>query len=247
MAEAPPARTPVLSAIVVNFNDRANIGRCLASLLKATRALPAEVIVVDNASTDGSPDVVAAEFPSVRLVRNSENAGFSRANNLAIRQSRGEFLLCLNTDAALSPGTLDGLLEELRRNPRTGIVGPALVNDEGAYQVSFGGRVRFGSELLKKAVLNRVWARRLRSDRARRRVVWVSAACLLARRRAVEDAGGFDERFFLFFEDIDLCYRVGAAGWDVVFLPAVQAFHRSGATTAPGGLRTRLAYRASQL
>lgn len=249
MAKAPSAsdRAPVLTAVVVNYNDRANIGRCLASLFEATRTLSAEIIVVDNASTDGSPEAVAAGFPSVRLVRNAENVGFSKANNQAIRSSRGEFILCLNTDAALRPGALDGLLDELRRNPGTGIVGPALVNDDGGHQVSFGGKVRFGSELLRKAVLNRVWARRLRSDRARRRVVWVSAACLLARRKAVEDAGLFDERFFLFFEDIDLCYRAGAAGWEVVFLPAVQAVHRSGATTAPGGLRTRLAYRASQL
>ena len=247
MAERAQGRPVLLSAVVVNFNDRANIARCLTSLAEATRSLDAEIVVVDNASSDGSPDLVAGRFPSARLVRNAENVGFSRANNQAIRAGRGEFVLCLNTDAALEPGTLDGLLEELRLNPRTGIVGPALVNDEGEYQVSFGGRVRFSSELVKKAVLNRVRSRRLRSDRARRKVVWVSAACFLARRKALDDAGLFDERFFLFFEDIDLCYRIGAAGWDVVFLPAVRAFHRSGATTSPGGLRSRLAYRASQV
>jgi GT2 family glycosyltransferase len=247
VAEPSKRRPVLLSAVVVNFNDRANIGRCLTTILEAARSLPAEVFVVDNASSDGSLDLVAAEFPSVRLLRNPENVGFSRANNKAIRESRGEFVLCLNTDAALEPGALDRLLEELRLNPKTGIVGPALVNDRGDYQVSFGGRVRFSSELIKKTLLNRVRARRLRSDRSRRRVVWVSAACFLARREALEMAGLFDERFFLFFEDIDLCYRVGAAGWDVVFLPAARAFHRSGATTEPGGLRSRLAYRASQL
>jgi len=247
LAKKKPARPILLSAVVVNFNDRANIGRCLTSLLEATRSLEAEIIVVDNASSDGSPKTVAAEFPSVRLVRNAENLGFSKANNLAIRESRGEFVLCLNTDAALRPGALDGLLDELRLNPKTGIVGPALVNDRGDYQVSFGGRLSFSSELVKRAFLNRYWARRLRSDRSRRRVVWVSAACFLARKKALEDAGFFDERFFLFFEDIDLCYRAGQAGWDVIFLPAVQAFHRSGATTSPGGLRSRLAYRASQV
>lgn len=247
MAENASSRPLQLSAIVVNFNDRANIGRCLKSVTEATKTLAAEVIVVDNASSDGSPDAVAADFPAVRLIRSAENLGFSKANNLAIRESGGEFILCLNTDAVLQAGALEGLLDELRLNPRSGIAGPALINDSGVFQVSFGGRVRFSNELLKKLILNRYWANRLRSDRSRRRVVWVSAACFLIRRKALEEAGLFDERFFLFFEDIDLCYRVGEAGWEVVFLPAVRAFHQSGATTSPGGFRSQLAYRASQL
>ena len=247
MAEKSASGRPVLSAIVVNFNDGANIGRCLSSILDGAKGFPAEVFVVDNASSDGSPEEVARRFPSVRLIRSPENLGFAKANNLAIRQSRGEFVLCLNTDAALLEGTLPALLDEFRLNPRTGIVGPALHDENGHFQVSFGGRVGFFDELLKKAILNRNWAKRLRKDRARRKAVWVSGAGLLARREALEAAGLFDEGFFLYFEDIDLCRRVGEAGWDVVFLPAVQAYHKGGVTTSPQRLRRRLAYRASQL
>jgi GT2 family glycosyltransferase len=247
LAETGSPPPPVLTAIVVSYNDRENIGRCLSSIRTGSEGSAAEVIVVDNASSDGSPDLVAADFPSVRLIRSTENLGFARANNLAIRRSRGELILFLNTDAALQEGTLAALLAELRRNPRTGIVGPALVNDRGGFQVSFGGRVGFLSELFRKTVLNRYWARRLRRDRTRRKAGWVSGACFLARRRALEAAGFFDEDFFLFFEDIDLCRRVGRAGWEVVFLPEARAFHKGGATTAPRRLRSRLAYRESQI
>jgi GT2 family glycosyltransferase len=247
LAEKRSSPRPVLSAIVVNYNDRENIGRSLSSILNGAKGVAAEVIVVDNASSDGSAEIVAADFPSVRLIRSAENLGFAKANNLAFRESRGEFILFMNTDAALLEGTLPALLDELRLNPRTGTVGPALLNEKDGFQVSFGGRVRFMSELFKKAILNRYWERRLRKDRTRRQAVWVSGACLLARRKALEAAGLFDEDFFLYFEDIDLCYRVGKAGWDVVFLPEVQAFHKGGVTTSPHRRGNRLAYRESQI
>jgi len=247
LAKKSAAGQPLLSAIVVNFNDGANIGRCLSSILDGAKGVAAEIIVVDNASSDGSPEEIARRFPSVRLIRSPENLGFAKANNLAIRQSRGEFVLCLNTDAALLEGTLPALLDEFRLSPRTGIAGPALHDENGRFQVSFGGRVGFFDELLKKAILNRYWAKRLKNVRARRKAVWVSGACLLARREAIEAAGFFDEGFFLYFEDIDLCRRVGEAGWDVVFLPAVQACHKGGVTTSPRRRGSRLAYRASQL
>jgi len=241
------AGPPSVSFCLVNYNDAAHLPECLQSIEEAASGISFEVIVVDNASSDGSLALAGKEFPRTKFIRNAENEGFGRANNRAARESRGEFLLFLNTDVILRPGTLEPLLEEMRVHPSTGIAAPALVGAGGRSQVSFGGRVTFFTELLRKMFLNRMIARRLRKDRRRREVRWLSGAFLLARRSAFLESGGFDERFFLYFEDIDLCLRILAGGWKVVFLPLAESFHRGGVTTAARPLRSRLEYRKSQV
>ena len=241
------AGVPRLSFIIVNFNDRAHLGRCLDAVARHAAAIPHETIVVDNASNDGSADDIAASRSGVTLLRNAENLGFGRAMNRGASASRGEFLALLNTDVVLRPGTLDTLLAELDGCPSTGAVGPALRTPDGGYQVSFGGRRTFGRELLQKLFLNSLRARSLGRRRRRREVGWVSAAFLIVRRSAFEAVGGFDEAFFLYFEDIDLCLRLREAGWNVVYLPVAEAEHEGGATTAVRPWRSRYAYRKSQL
>ena len=245
--KADPGPAPVLSIILVNFNDAAHLPESLASVGMHAAGFGFEVIVVDNASTDGSPALVAEGFPGVRLVRNEKNEGFGRANNMAVRESRGEFLLFLNTDAVVHPGVLDLLMNEMRRHRDTGVVGPALLTPAGSFQASFGGRTGFFAELAKKALLNRLRTRALRNDRSRREVRWVSGAFLLVRRAAFLEAGGFDEGFFIYFEDIDLCERILAKGWKVIFLPAAVSTHHGGAATSARPLRSRVEYRKSQL
>lgn len=244
-AETGPA--PVLSIILVNFNDALHLPECLSSINANTGGVDCETIVVDNASTDGSTPLVAKRFPWVRLIRNVKNEGFGRANNLAVGESRGEFLLFMNTDVLLSPGAVALLLEEMRAHADTGVVGPALFTPAGQFQASFGGRTGFFSELAKKGFLNRLRTRSLRMDRARREVRWVSGAFLLARRQAFLDAGGFDEEFFLYFEDIDLCERILDKGWRVIFLPVAVSLHHGGASTSARPLRSRVEYRKSQI
>jgi GT2 family glycosyltransferase len=238
---------PLLSILLVNYNDGAHLPECLSSIETNVRTIDHEVIVVDNASTDGSPELIAERFPRIRLIRNSRNEGFGRANNKAVREGRGTFILFLNTDVVLHPGALDLLLAEMAADPRAGIVGPALINPGDSFQVSFGGRVGFFTEAFKKIFLNRAVRRSLRKGGGRREVGWVSGAFLLARKRTLLDAGLFDENFFLYFEDIDLCRRAVEKGWKVIFLPRAVSFHVGGATTAGRRLRSRLEYRKSQL
>jgi len=237
---------PELAVIIVNRNGKDALARCLESLRESARGKDWEVIVADNASDDGSPDVVARSFPEFRLIRTGGNLGFARANNLAWTQARSSFVLFLNPDTAVYPGSLDLLVEEMKRDPKAGACGPLLVRKGDKPQVSFGGRVNFFRELLQKSLLNPWTKGRLRGKCRPREVTWVSGACLLARREALEEAAGFDEKFFLYFEDIDLCLRMGARGWKILFLPQARVFHEGGAATrqfAP----SRLEYRKSQL
>jgi GT2 family glycosyltransferase len=236
-----------LSIVIVNYNDRRHLDACLSSLQKHPPSVGHEVIVVDNASSDGSRDWIAGAFPAVRLIANPENTGFSTANNLGVRESRGEFLLFLNSDTVVPPGALDGLLAKLKSDPSFGAAGPALLRGPRSYQVSFGRSVNFGAQFWQKLVLNSYHKVRQKKGGKDRAVGWLSAACLLCRRTAFERAGGFDERFFLYFEDIDLCLRWRLDGWKMVHVPAVRVFHEGGATTAPRAAASRFEYRKSQL
>ncbi len=151
-----------LSIILVNYNDRRHIEECLLSLQKAASAIDHETIVVDNDSADGSREFVARAFPAVRLIANSENAGFSRAANLGVRESRGEFFLFLNTDTVVPPGAIHGLLDHLKFEGSAGAAGPALVDGRNFFQVSFGRRVNFFAQFWQKLILNPYYKRALK-------------------------------------------------------------------------------------
>ena len=243
----PRTDKPELSVILVNYNDRAHLPACLSSLEEAVSGLNAEVILVDNRSTDGSPELVRSLFPWVRLVENDQNVGYPRANNIGFRQSRSEYVLFLNTDTVLPAAALAALLAELKARPEEGAVGPALVHESGRFQVSFGKKVGFFSELRQKLILNAYYRIALRRSRKPRAVGWLSGACLMARRAAIEAAGLFDERFFLYFEDIDLCRRITGQGFRLVYFPGVQISHVGGAVTSARPWQSRLEYRRSQL
>lgn len=236
-----------LSIVIVNYNDRRHLDACLLSLQKHPPSVGHEVIVVDNASSDGSRDWIAGAFSAVRLIANPENTGFSTANNLGVRVSRGEFVLFLNSDTVVPPGALDGLLAKLKSDRSIGAAGPALVHGPRSYQVSFGRSVNFGAQFWQKLVLNPYHKVRRKRGGKDRTVGWLSAACLLCRRTAFEQAKGFDERFFIYFEDIDLCYRMRKAGWNLVHVPGIRVFHEGGATTSPRAAASRFEYRRSQL
>ncbi len=238
---------PELTIVLVNFNDKAHLEDCLSSLEKGTSRLAAEVILVDNYSRDGSPELVRTAFPWVRLIQNKENLGYARANNIGINASSGEFLLFLNTDTVVPPEALPALVAEIRARTQVGAAGPALVHENGRFQVSFGGSRNFFSEIGQKFFLNPYYKNVLGHSTKPRDVRWVSGACLLARRKAVEEAGFFDENFFLYFEDIDLCLRMREKGWKIVFFPSVRITHEGAATTSRLRLQTRLEYRRSQV
>jgi hypothetical protein len=232
-----------LSIIIVSFNAREDLGRCLAALRESPPATTTEVIVVDNASSDGSADL-AREQTGVRVIDAGANLGFSRANNLGIRSSSGDLVLLLNSDTIVPAGAIDALVAELDRDVAVAIVGPRLVDGQGRAELSFGPMISPLNELRQQ------W--RARGDverRTRRRQYpdWVSGACLLVRRADAEAAGLLDERYFMYTEDVDFCAAVRAHGRKVLFTPDVQVVHLRGRSAASAPAATAQGYRRSQL
>ncbi|GIW00313.1 glycosyltransferase family 2 protein [Roseiflexus sp.] len=226
-----------LSIVIVNWNTRDLLRACLASLHNAARRIACEIIVVDNASTDGSIEMVRAAFPRVRLMALPENVGFARANNIGFAQAQGRYFLLLNPDTWLPPGALDEMIALMDQMPNVGILGPRLLNADGSLQPSCS---RFPTPLnialdcwgiSRIAPQNRMLSRFKMTwwahDEARE-VDQPSGACLLVRREAWHEAGPLDERFFMYFEEVDLCWRVQRAGWRICFTPTPQITHYGG-------------------
>jgi len=248
--------TSDISVIIVNFNTGPHLAECLSSLDAGLASCNYEVVVVDNASSDGS-EAVAEErewtsysaSPRVRLLRRPTNTGFAAAANLGARTSTADLLLFLNPDSIVVPGFLEALIEDLHADPRRAAVAPCVINEDGSPQ----GNARadptmmtglFGrSTLLSRLFPSARLARRnvlLPEGQAAVSVDWVSGACMLVRRAAFDQVGGFDERYFLYWEDADLCLRLRRAGWGVRFRPDARVVHvgaRSSRTVKPLAIR----------
>mgnify|MGYP001183549657 CR=1 FL=1 len=238
--ETPDATSPLLSVVVVNWNTRDVLADCLGSIRQHLAGVAHETIVVDNGSSDGSPGMVTAEFPEMRLIALGENLGFGRASNLGMVAARGAWLLLLNSDARLVDASLLALVDALWQRPEAGVVGPRLVAENGHQQPSahrFGSLARVAVEELG---LYKLLPRRRAEDLLlggywthgqERCVDWVTGACMLVRREVFERTGGFDPAIFLYGEDEEWCRRVRAAGWSVVFSPAATVVHAGHVTT----------------
>jgi hypothetical protein len=235
-----------LSIAVVSFNAKDELAACLQSINASTR-LEIEVIVDDNASTDGSLEMLRERFPGVRLIASPENVGFGAASNLCWREARASLVLFLNGDTVVPKGALDRLVEVARRRPDAGAIGPRILYPDGEVQMSFGAMPGIVSEMLQKlwnagyqggkGPLRSAVRRRYSRERA---VDWVSGACLLARRDTLETVSGFDENFFLYSEDVDLCARIRSTGALVLFTPEVEVVHLLGRSVAKN--RDRVVY-----
>lgn len=245
--------TARLSIVIVSFNARAHLVKCLESLRAAPPATSHTIVVVDNASTDGSADA-AREFPSVRVIAMGRNAGFAAANNAGIRGSTGDLVLLLNSDTIVPPGAIDRLVNRLLADTTVGIAGPRLVDGDGRAELSFGRMISPLNEARQK-IIGRLYDARVRPvvrrvERETRReqfVKWVSGACLLVRRSAAEAAGLLDERFFLYTEDVDFCHAVRALGYRVLFTPSAEIVHLRGQSRATAQQASNVAYRRSQI
>jgi N-acetylglucosaminyl-diphospho-decaprenol L-rhamnosyltransferase len=241
------ADPPYLSVIIVNWNTRELLRECLAELSKdegqRTKVVhlsslifgpSSEVIVIDNASSDGSVEMVRREFPAVRLIVNESNLGFARANNGGIAASRGRYVLLLNSDTLASASALDTLIAFMDAHPEAGVVGPRLLRPDGAPQpYAFGGDPTLA--YLARRGLNRLLRRRYLHDwntNAIQEVDWVSGACLMARRAAIEQAGPLDESMFMYFEDNEWCLRIRKVGWKVFYDPQAAIVHLGGQSVA---------------
>jgi len=231
--------SPVVSAVVVNWNGGDTLLDSLGSLAANPPSVPWEAIVVDNASTDGSPDRVAAELPWARLVRNDDNRGLAAANNQGIVASDAPYVLVCNPDIIVGPGAVDALLDVLERRPRAAWAVARLVRPDGTVQTSVGDLPRLGD-----ALLGRRW-QLVRADRrrdARQRGFWWDGwghdeevaighgmeACYLVRRAAIAEIGLQDDGFPLDWEGIDWAARAHDAGWEVWFCPAAEVVHLGG-------------------
>jgi len=242
-----------LSIVIVSFDAREDLARCLDSLHASAPSTPHDIIVVDNHSSDGSLEA-ARRWPDVRVIENAANLGFARANNIGIRASRGDLVLLLNSDTVVPAGAIDHLVDRLRRDPEIAVIGPRLVDARGRAELSFGSMIGPLSELRQK-ILVRGHARRMPVVSALVETLtsrpsfpdWVSGACLLVRRSDAEAVNLLDERYFMYAEDVDFCAAIRARGRRICFDPAVTVVHHRGRSAATARDATDAAYRRSQL
>jgi GT2 family glycosyltransferase len=242
---------PRLSIVIVTFNSRGQIDVCLQSIVDGVR-VDREIVVVDNASTDGTAAHVRERWPGVRLIEAGGNLGFARACNIGIRQTFGEFVLLLNPDTAVVAGAIDRLVSALDRDPAVAVAGPRIVDAGRGAELSFGRMVAPVAEVRQKALMaihkRRVPVLRHVVELMTRRtkyVDWVTGACLLAYRRDLDAVGLLDERFFLYMEDVDLCASIRARGRRVLFFADAEVRHQRGASASPS--EREAAYRRSYL
>lgn len=225
-----------LAVVIVNYNAGDLLRACIASLYAASGDLDLEVVVVDNASRDASTEAARQAHPAVRVIENPVNRGFASAANRGIGETGAPFVFLLNPDATVTGGTLASLVKVVKERPRVGAAGCLVRNTDGSLQPS-ARRVPGMGEGLAHAFLGRVapanrWSRSYTMadwDRAsEREVEWVSGSAMLLRRAAVDAVGGFDERYFMYVEDVDLCTRLREAGWRVLFTPELEVTHEVG-------------------
>lgn len=227
-----------VSVCIVNLNAGALLRDSLRSLYQHTADLELEVIVVDNGSSDGSPALIRAEFPQVRLIENPRNLGFTHPTNQAMQAAQGDFVLLLNPDTLVLPGAVQNLLRFLRDNPEVGICGPKILNRDGSLQTPcrrgisrpwntisyFLGLAR----LFPKSKFFSGYTMTYLDENTAHAVAGVSGACMLIRREVINQVGYFDERYFAYQEDADYCFQAQNAGWGISYVPSAQIIHYGG-------------------
>jgi N-acetylglucosaminyl-diphospho-decaprenol L-rhamnosyltransferase len=235
----PNAYCPTVSVCIANWNGRDVLRVCLSSLQRAAREVPLEVIVVDNASTDGSAAMVECEFPEVVLIRNRENVGFARANNQAVRAARGRYLFFLNNDTVVPPGALQRLIDYADSHPDIGMIGPRLRDSAGLVQISCRPQPDVTTFLNRLSMVRWTGVVKRRYRRYRRRefdpdtvrtVDVLMGAAILMPRSLFHDVGGWDEGYVFGGEDLDLCWRVRQRR-PLVYFPVVEVVHHGRVST----------------
>lgn len=238
---------PLVSAIVVSWNTRDQLLDCLRAFY-ACSDVPAEAVVVDNASTDGTQEAVAAEFPEAKLVRQRTNIGFGRASNAGLQVAEGRFVLLMNPDVTVMPGCVGRLADFLLVRPDAAAVGPLIQRPDGLLdETARRGFPSPGATFYHVSGLDRIFPRSERLNRyslghlsagETHEIDSGTAACLMLRRAAIDRVGFFDPDYFMYGEDLDLCYRLKSGGWKVFYLPTARAVHARPA--ASGAERSRM-------
>jgi len=226
-----------LSIIIVSWNVKEDLSRCLSSLEENPPTSKYEVIVVDNGSTDGTIESIRNQFSGVHLIANSENRGFAAANNQGILESNGEYVLFLNPDTIIDSNCLDVLMDFMDKNEDVGACGPKLLYSDGTVQRSVRRFPSFRGALHRHTALKYLkifkhdyekWVMRNFKYDQQTEVDQVMGAAMMTRRSVIDTVGMMDEIFFVYYEEVDLCYRIKQAGWRIVFLPEVKIIHLGG-------------------
>ena len=224
---------PDLSIVLVNWNTCEDLKHCLQSAF-AEPGINIQIIVVDNASSDGSASMTATEFPSVKLIRNIENVGFAKASNQGIEISSGRYVMLLNPDSEVQPGAFRSLIDFADANPDAGIIGIKVLNSDGSLQYSCRRFPTLRAAVFRNTIIGRFFPRDpytrdyLMTDLSHDQVMdvdWVSGCALTVRRQVIDQIGVLDERFFMYCEDVDYGLRAHQQGWRVVYFPGAAVIH----------------------
>jgi GT2 family glycosyltransferase len=228
-----------LSIVIVNYNTKILLHQCLSSLYDQKHPFSFDVIVVDNNSNDGSVDMVMEIFPHVYLIENKENMGFARANNTGLKMARGEHVFLLNSDTKMIADALDKLVDFLDRHKEAAVVSPRVIypdfSDQGVARTFptpinalFGRRTILTRLFPNNRYSKKYLVSRRHGSNEPFQVDWVSGACLMVRRKIIEEIGYLDEKFFMYWEDADLCYRIKQRGWRIYCVPQAKVIHYEG-------------------
>jgi N-acetylglucosaminyl-diphospho-decaprenol L-rhamnosyltransferase len=244
----------MVSIILVNYNGSELLYQCLNSVETLVKSCDYEVIIIDNSSLDNSVEIIKDNFPLFRLICSQDNLGFGKANNLAVKHSHGEHLLFLNTDTIVIENTPKILSDYLKQERNVAAISPRITFEDGSYQLSCGKLPNLVVEFLDKTRywLDKKWHHIFSSFYDReystvREVEWVTGACLMMRRDIFDRIGGFDESFFMYFEDKDICKRVREAGFKVIYYPQTSLIHLLGGSSQSAKKSVNSYYRDSQL
>lgn len=228
---------PEISVILVNWNTSNLLSKCLTLLIQQLEGLTYDIWVVDNGSTDNSILMLSTHFPQVNIILNGSNVGFAAANNQAMQVAKGRYFLLLNTDAFPQPNSIQALYYLAEMNVRAGVVGARLDNLDGTFQGSYVDFPSLGQEFLMLSGLGRLihgpwYPNHQPVDGEEARVVdYIQGACMLVRREAYELTGGLDQSFFMYSEEVDWCYTMRQAGWEVWYQPAALVTHMGSASS----------------
>lgn len=239
-----------LSIVIVNWNTKDLLGECLNSIKRNSDGIQKEIFVVDNNSSDGSAAFVKENYPEVNLIENSENLGFSRANNIALHKVCGKYTLLINSDTVVEPSAISLMIDFLHKHPDAGMAGPMLLNSDGTiqlacrrsiptpkvafYKITGLGRLFPGHREFAKYNLT------YRNSNELQEVEAISGACMMIKKKAMDEIGLLDERFFMYGEDLDWCYRLGQKGWKIYYIPEARVIHHHRASSKKRRFRSTL-------
>lgn len=227
-----------LSIIIVTYNSGSILIDCLRSIPTGIESESYEIIIVDNASSDGTPEQISREFPEIRLIVNKDNRGFAGGNNQGLAAADGRYLLLLNPDVVVAPSSLSTLVQYLEKHPHVGIVGPKTCDGKGKLSLTAHSPYTVGSILWEYLSIGRFFPtstlieKKVRGTAEPFEAAWVQGSCLMMRREVFQEVGGLDEGFFLFAEEPDLCERALKAGWKTCFVPTAEIIHYESTTVS---------------